>query len=41
MDDNVEKLARRKMKSDAMKRAFAVNGKSSLQSQVGSADVAS
>ncbi|KAI5454070.1 Pre-mRNA-splicing factor cwf19 [Naganishia albida] len=25
MDDNVEKLARRKMKSDAMKRAFAVN----------------
>jgi hypothetical protein len=28
MDDNVEKLARRKMKSDAMKRAFAVNGRS-------------
>lgn len=27
MDDNVEKLARRKMKSDAMKRAFAINGK--------------
>lgn len=26
MDDNVEKLARWKMKSDAMKRAFAVNG---------------
>jgi hypothetical protein len=26
MDDNVEKLARRKMKSDAMKRAFAING---------------
>ncbi|KAJ9120826.1 hypothetical protein QFC22_002760 [Naganishia vaughanmartiniae] len=25
MDDNVEKLARRKMKSDAMKRAFAIN----------------
>ena len=27
MDDNVEKLARRKMKSDAMKRAFAINGR--------------
>ncbi|WVR03641.1 hypothetical protein IAU60_000636 [Kwoniella sp. DSM 27419] len=25
MDDNVDKLARRKMKSDAMKRAFAIN----------------
>ncbi|WVQ83928.1 hypothetical protein IAT38_006072 [Cryptococcus sp. DSM 104549] len=25
MDDNAEKLARRKMKSDAMKRAFAIN----------------
>lgn len=28
MDDNVERLARRKMKNDAMKRAFAVNGES-------------
>jgi hypothetical protein len=27
MDDNVERLARKKMKNDAMKRAFAVNGK--------------
>ena len=26
MDDNVERLARKKMKNDAMKRAFAVNG---------------
>jgi len=26
MDDNIEKLARKKMKNDAMKRAFAVNG---------------
>lgn len=28
MDDNVERLARKKMKNDAMKRAFAVNGQS-------------
>lgn len=26
VDDNAEKLARRKMKTDALKRAFAVNG---------------
>lgn len=34
MDDNVEKLARRKMKSDAMKRAFAINGESDLTPRV-------
>ncbi len=28
MDDNAERLARKKMKTDAMKRAFAVNGES-------------
>lgn len=27
MDDNADKLARRKMKTDAMKRQFAINGK--------------
>lgn len=26
MDDNAEKLARKKMRSDAMKRQFAING---------------
>lgn len=26
MDDNADKLARKKMKTDAMKRAFAING---------------
>ena len=26
MDDNAERLARRKLKSDALKRAFAING---------------
>jgi len=26
MDDNAEKLARKKMRTDAMKRAFAING---------------
>jgi hypothetical protein len=26
VDDNAEKLARRKMKTDALKRAFAING---------------
>ena len=26
MDDNAEKLGRRKMRSDAMKRQFAING---------------
>jgi hypothetical protein len=30
MDDNVERLARKKMKNDAMKRAFAVNGERDL-----------
>jgi hypothetical protein len=28
MDENAERLARRKMKSDAMKRQFAINGRS-------------
>jgi len=26
MDDNADRLARKKMKTDAMKRAFAING---------------
>ena len=26
MDDNAEKLGRKKMRSDAMKRQFAING---------------
>lgn len=26
MDDNADKLARKRMKTDAMKRAFAING---------------
>lgn len=26
MDENAEKLARKRMKTDAMKRAFAING---------------
>jgi hypothetical protein len=26
LDDNADRLARRKMKTDAMKRAFAING---------------
>lgn len=30
IDDNAEKLARRKMKTDALKRAFAINGESSV-----------
>jgi len=32
VDDNAEKLARRKMKTDALKRAFAVNGKTHIAS---------
>jgi len=32
VDDNAEKLARRKMKTDALKRAFAVNGMSPIAS---------
>ena len=32
VDDNAEKLARRKMKTDALKRAFAVNGKPHIAS---------
>lgn len=32
MDDNAEKLGRKKMRSDAMKRQFAVHGKYSLVS---------
>lgn len=31
MDENAERLARRKMKSDAMKRQFAINGMSLLK----------
>jgi hypothetical protein len=30
VDDNAEKLARRKMKTDALKRAFAINGKPAM-----------
>lgn len=30
MDENAERLARRKMKSDAMKRQFAINGRSTI-----------
>lgn len=30
MDDNADKLGRKKMKSDALKRAFAINGRFSL-----------
>ena len=30
VDDNAEKLARRKMKTDALKRAFAINGELSF-----------
>jgi hypothetical protein len=30
IDDNAEKLGRQKMRSDAMKRQFAINGKISL-----------
>ena len=32
MDENAERLARRKMKSDAMKRQFAINGEYYLDS---------
>jgi len=30
IDDNAEKLGRQKMRSDAMKRQFAINGEMSL-----------
>lgn len=33
-DDNADRLARRKMRSDAMKRAFAINGKSSIHQDI-------
>lgn len=30
LDDNSERLARKRMKTDAMKRAFAINGEFSI-----------
>lgn len=30
VDDNAEKLARKKMKTDALKRAFAINGRTTV-----------
>lgn len=35
MDDNAEKLGRQKMRSDAMKRQFAINGMLSTQHRAG------
>lgn len=32
MDENSERLARKRMRTDAMKRAFAINGESMFQS---------
>jgi len=32
IDDNAEKLGRQKMRSDAMKRQFAINGEMPLNS---------
>lgn len=32
MDDNAEKLGREKMRTDAMKRQFAINGEHSVPS---------
>lgn len=31
MDENADKLSRKKMKTDALKRAFAINGQAILQ----------
>jgi hypothetical protein len=33
MDDNAEKLGRKKMRTDAMKRQFAINGEIFLSSE--------
>ena len=35
MDDNAEKLGRKKMRSDAMKRQFAINGAFALVRNLG------
>ena len=39
MDDNAEKLGRKKMRSDAIKRQFAINGKSFQSASANTDDI--